>query len=33
MLVISALIALVGLVLWWFFIADTANPSGPLQPI
>ena len=33
MLVASGAVALVALVLWWFFIADTANPSGPLQPI
>jgi hypothetical protein len=32
-LVGSAIVALVALVIWWFFIADTANPSGPLQPI
>ncbi|MFI5025629.1 MAG: hypothetical protein ACHQCI_02605 [Solirubrobacterales bacterium] len=33
MLVISAVLALVGLVLWWIFLADAVNPSGPLQPI
>lgn len=33
MLVASAVVALVALVVWWFFIADTANPSGPLQPV
>jgi hypothetical protein len=33
MLVASGVIALVSLVVWWFFIADTANPSGPLQPV
>jgi hypothetical protein len=33
MLVVSAVIALVGLVLWWAFLADTVDPSGPLQPI
>lgn len=33
MLVVSAAIALVGLVLWWAFLADTVDPSGPLQPI
>jgi hypothetical protein len=32
-LVVSALIALVALVGWWFFFADTPNPSGPLQPV
>jgi hypothetical protein len=32
-LVASAIIALVGLVLWWAFIADSPDPSGPLQPI
>jgi heme/copper-type cytochrome/quinol oxidase subunit 2 len=32
-LVGSAVLALAALVTWWFFIADTANPSGPLQPI
>ena len=33
MLVLSGLIAVVGLVLWWFFVAESSNPSGPLQPI
>lgn len=33
MLVESAAIALVALVLWWAFLADTVDPSGPLQPI
>jgi hypothetical protein len=32
-LVVSGAVALVSLVVWWFFIADGANPSGPLQPI
>jgi len=32
-LVASAIIALVGLILWWAFIADSPDPSGPLQPI
>ena len=32
-LVLSALAALVVLVLWWAFLADSPNPSGPLQPI
>jgi hypothetical protein len=33
MLVISGVVALVALVVWWAFIADAANPSGPLQPV
>jgi hypothetical protein len=33
MLVVSAITALVGLIVWWAFIADAADPSGPLQPI
>jgi hypothetical protein len=33
MLVASALVALVALVAWWAFIADSPNPSGPLQPL
>jgi hypothetical protein len=33
MLVVSGAIAVVSLVVWWFLIADGANPSGPLQPI
>jgi hypothetical protein len=32
-LVGSALVALVTLVVWWVFLADSPNPSGPLQPI
>jgi hypothetical protein len=32
-LVISAVIALVALVAWWAFLADSPNPSGPLQPL
>jgi uncharacterized membrane protein len=32
-LVASAIIALTGLVLWWAFLADSPDPSGPLQPI
>jgi hypothetical protein len=32
-LVVSALVALVTLVVWWVFLADSPNPSGPLQPI
>ena len=32
-LVASAIVAVIALVAWWFFIADAANPSGPLQPI
>lgn len=30
---LSALIALVALVLWWVVLADSPNPSGPLQPL
>jgi hypothetical protein len=33
MLVASAVIAVAGLILWWFFVADAADPSGPLQPL
>jgi len=33
MLVVSAVLALVALVLWWAFLADTVDPSGPLQPV
>jgi hypothetical protein len=32
-LVASAIITLIGLVLWWAFLADSPDPSGPLQPI
>jgi hypothetical protein len=32
-LVVSAIIAGIGLVVWWTFFADTSNPSGPLQPL
>jgi hypothetical protein len=32
-LVVSAVIALLALVGWWFFLADNPNPSGPLQPV
>jgi uncharacterized membrane protein len=32
-LVGSALVAVVALIVWWAFIADAADPSGPLQPI
>jgi len=31
--VASALIALVALILWWALLADSPNPSGPLQPL
>ena len=31
-LVVSAVIALVALVSWWAFLADTLNPSGPTAP-
>ena len=33
MLVVSAVVALAALVLWWAFLADAVDPSGPLQPI
>ena len=33
MLVLSGVLALAGLVLWWFLVAESPNPSGPLQPI
>jgi hypothetical protein len=32
-LVVSAVVAMVALVVWWAFLADSPNPSGPLQPI
>jgi hypothetical protein len=32
-LVISAVAAIVALVLWWAFLADNPSPSGPLQPL
>jgi len=32
-LVVSAVVAVVVLVAWWAFLADSPNPSGPLQPI
>ena len=32
-LVASAVIAIVALVGWWALLADSPNPSGPLQPI
>jgi len=32
-LVASAVVALVGLVLWWALLADNPSPSGPLQPL
>jgi hypothetical protein len=32
-LVASAVTAVVGLIVWWAFFADAADPSGPLQPI
>jgi hypothetical protein len=32
-LVISAIIAVIALVVWWAFFADSSNPSGPLQPV
>ena len=33
MLVVSGAIALIALVAWWFLLADSPDPSGPLQPI
>ena len=32
-LVASALVALAALIGWWAFLADSPNPSGPLQPL
>jgi hypothetical protein len=32
-LVVSAIIAAVALVVWWALLADSSNPSGPLQPL
>jgi hypothetical protein len=32
-LVVSAVVALLALVAWWAFLADSPNPSGPLQPV
>jgi hypothetical protein len=29
---VSAVVAITELVLWWFLIGDAADPSGPLQP-
>ncbi len=29
----SAVVALLALVLWWVLLADSPNPSGPLQPL
>ena len=29
----SAVIALLALILWWVVLADSPNPSGPLQPL
>jgi hypothetical protein len=33
LLVVSAVVAIVALVIWWALIADNPNPSGPLQPL
>jgi hypothetical protein len=33
MLVVSGVVALTVLIAWWFLVADSPNPSGPLQPI
>ena len=32
-LVASAMVAVLGLVAWWAFLADAPDPSGPLQPL
>jgi hypothetical protein len=32
-MVASAVVALLALVLWWAVLADSPNPSGPLQPL
>jgi hypothetical protein len=32
-LVVSAVVAIVALVVWWALIADNPSPSGPLQPL
>jgi hypothetical protein len=32
-LVASAVTAVVALIVWWAFFAESADPSGPLQPI
>jgi hypothetical protein len=32
-MVASAIVALVALVVWWAFLADSPDPSGPLQPV
>ena len=29
----SAVVALLALLLWWALLADSPNPSGPLQPL
>src|SRR5687767_4853480 len=33
LLMASALAALISLVIWWALLADSPNPSGPLQPL
>jgi hypothetical protein len=33
LLAASAVIALISLVVWWALLADSPNPSGPLQPL
>jgi hypothetical protein len=33
LLVVSAVIAVGALIVWWAFLADNPNPSGPLQPL
>jgi hypothetical protein len=32
-MVASAVLALLALVVWWVVLADSPNPSGPLQPL
>ena len=32
-MVASAILALLALVTWWSLLADSPNPSGPLQPL
>ena len=33
LLVASAIAAVICLVIWWAFLADSPDPSGPLQPV
>ena len=32
-LAVGVAIAVIGMVLWWFVLADNPSPSGPLQPL